>query len=139
MARYVKTSTCLHTNQKSYRAIIEFMKAYLKGPIYPIYTSHSFYKDNMALATYLYIQPILLVAILSIKISNTIKYYLGRYTSANLSTIILNILKKYEIQNRVLAITTNNVSNNNTLVSLVPYNLYKYKPLTSRYLLFPLD
>ena len=41
---------------------------------------------------------------------------IGIYTGAYLSTVVLNLLEKYKIKGRVLAVTTNNVSNNLTLL-----------------------
>lgn len=43
----------------------------------------------------------------------------GTYTSANLSTILLKRLQQFDIQDHVLAITTNNTSNNNTLLASI--------------------
>lgn len=41
----------------------------------------------------------------------------GTHSGANLSTILLDMLQKHEIQDRVYAITTDNASNNKTLVN----------------------
>jgi hypothetical protein len=41
----------------------------------------------------------------------------GRHSGANLSTVLLAILEKHNILDRILAVTTDNASNNNTLVS----------------------
>ena len=40
----------------------------------------------------------------------------GAHSGVNLSTILMELLQKYDIVNRVLAITTDNASNNNTLI-----------------------
>jgi hypothetical protein len=40
----------------------------------------------------------------------------GVHTGAYLSTVVLNLLEKYEIRGRVLAVTTDNTSNNSTLI-----------------------
>jgi hypothetical protein len=40
----------------------------------------------------------------------------GSHTGAYLSTVLLNLLEKHEITNRVLTITTDNASNNSTLL-----------------------
>lgn len=40
----------------------------------------------------------------------------GVHTGAYLSTVVLNLLEKYEIKGRVLAVTTDNASNNSTLI-----------------------
>lgn len=41
----------------------------------------------------------------------------GKHSGANLSAVLLGILQKHQIQNRVLAVTTDNASNNDTLVA----------------------
>ena len=41
----------------------------------------------------------------------------GVHTGAYLSTVVLNLLEKYKIKGRVLAVTTDNASNNLTLLS----------------------
>jgi hypothetical protein len=41
----------------------------------------------------------------------------GTYSGVNLSAILLQLLQKYNLADRVLTITTDNVSNNNTLVA----------------------
>jgi hypothetical protein len=41
----------------------------------------------------------------------------GKHSGANLSTVLLAILEKHNILDRVLAVTTDNASNNDTLVS----------------------
>lgn len=40
----------------------------------------------------------------------------GAHSGVNLSTTLMELLQKYDIVNRVLAITTDNASNNNTLI-----------------------
>lgn len=40
----------------------------------------------------------------------------GAHSGVNLSTILMELLQKYDIVKRVLAITTDNASNNNTLI-----------------------
>jgi hypothetical protein len=47
----------------------------------------------------------------------------GKHSSANLSDIVLDILRKYEIEDRVLAVTTNNASNNDTLIKSLQQSL----------------
>ena len=39
------------------------------------------------------------------------------HTGAYLSTVVLDLLEKHEIKERVLAVTTDNASNNSTLIS----------------------
>lgn len=39
------------------------------------------------------------------------------HSSVNLSAVLMSLLQQYDITNRVLAITTDNASNNNTLIS----------------------
>jgi tyrosyl-tRNA synthetase len=39
------------------------------------------------------------------------------HTGAYLSTVVLELLEKYGIKERVLAVTTDNASNNSTLIS----------------------
>lgn len=41
----------------------------------------------------------------------------GSHTSANLSDVLLRVLQEYRIADRVLAATTDNASNNSTLIS----------------------
>lgn len=41
----------------------------------------------------------------------------GSHTGLNLSTVVLDLLQKYQIEDRVLAVTTDNASNNGTLIS----------------------
>lgn len=41
----------------------------------------------------------------------------GVHTGAYLSTVVLELLEKYGIKERVLAVTTDNASNNSTLIS----------------------
>ena len=43
----------------------------------------------------------------------------GSHTGANLGRVLLNVLEKYHMTQRVLAITTDNASNNTTLVQFV--------------------
>jgi hypothetical protein len=43
----------------------------------------------------------------------------GTHTGANLSIVLLEKLQKHEIINQVLTITTDNTSNNNTLIENV--------------------
>lgn len=43
----------------------------------------------------------------------------GTYSGVNLGEIILQILQKHQITDRVLAVTTDNTSNNKTLVTAV--------------------
>lgn len=40
----------------------------------------------------------------------------GKHSGANISDILLNILRKYDIEHRVLAVTTDNALNNDTLI-----------------------
>ena len=47
----------------------------------------------------------------------------GTHSGENLSAILLNVLIQHHIQDRVLAITTDNASNNNTLVSSLQQSL----------------
>jgi len=41
----------------------------------------------------------------------------GKHTGSNLSTVLLEILQKHRIEDRVLAITTDNATNNDTLIT----------------------
>lgn len=43
----------------------------------------------------------------------------GAHSGANLSTVVLKLLQEHQITDRVLAFTTDNASNNNTLMSSV--------------------
>lgn len=43
----------------------------------------------------------------------------GTHSGINLGTVLLELLRKHQITDRVLAITTDNASNNNTLISSV--------------------
>lgn len=43
----------------------------------------------------------------------------GTHTGANLSAVLLERLQQFDIQDRVLAITTDNASNNNTLITSI--------------------
>lgn len=47
----------------------------------------------------------------------------GKHSGANLSDILLDILRKYDIEDRVLAVTTDNASNNDTLIKSLQQNL----------------
>ncbi|KAJ5316477.1 hypothetical protein N7476_006784 [Penicillium atrosanguineum] len=47
----------------------------------------------------------------------------GTHSGENLSAILLDVLMQYQIQDRVLAITTDNASNNNTLVNTLQQSL----------------
>lgn len=49
------------------------------------------------------------------------------HSSANLSTIIFSLLEKYSIINQVLAVTTNNTSNNNTMVESIQESINSLK------------
>jgi hypothetical protein len=45
----------------------------------------------------------------------------GAHSGANLSVVLLDVLQKHEIQDRVYAITTDNASNNQTLVNTLQH------------------
>lgn len=47
----------------------------------------------------------------------------GTHTGVNLSSVLLDLLRKHRIQDRVLTITTDNVSNNSTLVESIQDSL----------------
>jgi hypothetical protein len=47
----------------------------------------------------------------------------GTYSGKNLSAILLNVLIQHHIQDQVLAITTDNTLNNNTLVNSLQQSL----------------
>jgi hypothetical protein len=70
----------------------------------------------------------------------------GSHTGSYLSTILFELLEKYQITNRVLTITTDNASNNSTLMgslqealtslelpSHTPYTYYSYAMYRTRY------
>lgn len=43
----------------------------------------------------------------------------GTHSGVNLSTVLLELLQEHQIVDRVLAITTDNASNNNTMISII--------------------
>ena len=43
----------------------------------------------------------------------------GSHTGYNLSQVLMDILDKYKISDRILAITTDNASNNNSIVRFI--------------------
>jgi hypothetical protein len=43
----------------------------------------------------------------------------GSYTGVNLGRVVLQILQKHQIADRILAVTTDNASNNKTLIAAV--------------------
>jgi hypothetical protein len=43
----------------------------------------------------------------------------GAHTGTNLSEVLFEVLKEHGISNRVLSVTTNNVSNNKTLITSI--------------------
>jgi hypothetical protein len=47
----------------------------------------------------------------------------GAHSGANLSVVLLDVLQKHEIQDRVYAITTDNASNNQTLVNTLQQSM----------------
>jgi hypothetical protein len=49
----------------------------------------------------------------------------GSHTSVNLRDVVLQILQKHQIANRVLAVTTDNTSNNKTLIVAVNDSIKK--------------
>ena len=47
----------------------------------------------------------------------------GTHSGINLSAILLELLQKHQIDNRVLAVTTDNISNNTTLIESIQDSL----------------
>jgi hypothetical protein len=53
----------------------------------------------------------------------------GPHSGANLSTVLLQLLQQHNIVDRVLAITTDNASNNNTLIESIQESIQSLEPL----------
>jgi hypothetical protein len=51
----------------------------------------------------------------------------GTHSGPNLSTVLLGILQKYNIVDRVLAVTTDNASNNNTLMESIQESIESFE------------
>jgi hypothetical protein len=55
----------------------------------------------------------------------------GKHSGVNLSEVLIKILEQHQITNRVMAITTDNASNNNTLISSVQDSIQSLESFNS--------